>query len=213
MNDQSKLELERLHQRVAELESELQVKAPETWSRSDVPFYPTYLAWSGAILGMIGAVASLLLNVIGSLIVGQHPLKLVQVYLTFPMGEQALSESVDTGIVLAVGCCLYILTGAVLAIPLQLFLVRFLPNANLWQRLGVATVAGLLLWAVNFYLLIAWLQPWLFGGNWIVELVPPWIGAITHIVFAWVVAALSPWGRFERNPNAMIHEDGQPHAT
>ena len=90
-----------------------------------------------------------------------------------------------------------------LAIPLQIILVRFFPNASLGKRLAVATVLGLLLWAVNFYLLIAWLQPWLFGGNWIVELVPPWIGALTHLVFAWTVAALSPWGTFERSDSAM----------
>ena len=70
------------------------------------------------------------------------------------------------------------------------------------MRLAIGTVLGLLMWAVNFYLLIAWLQPWLFGGNWIVELIPPWIGALTHVVFAWVVAALSPWGRFERDVTA-----------
>ena len=203
MNDtESKQELERLQQRVAELESKVKSIQPDTWSRDDIAFYPTYLAWSGAILGMIGAVASLLVNVIGSLAVGQHPLKLIQIYLTFPLGENALAEGVDTGIIMAVGCCLYILTGAVLAIPLQLLLVRFFPHANMAMRLVFATVAGLLLWAANFYLIIAWLQPLLFQGNWIVEMIPPWVGALTHLVFAWVVAALSPWGTFERKPNA-----------
>ena len=198
MTNDSQQELRQLKDRVAELEGQIQSLAPSTWNREEVPFYPTYLAWSGAVLGMIGAVASLLVNVIGSLAVGQHPLKLIQIYLTFPLGEQALMEGLDTGIVLAVGCCLYILTGAVLAIPLQLVLVRFFPDGEFATRIGVATVVGLLLWAVNFYLLIAWLQPALFGGNWIVEMVPPWIGAITHLVFAWVIAALSPWGRFQR---------------
>ena len=67
------------------------------------------------------------------------------------------------------------------------------------QRLVFATVAGLLLWAVNFYLILAWLQPLLFDGNWITDpkLIPPWIGAATHVVFAWVVAALYPWGTID----------------
>ena len=199
MTSDSQQELRKLKERVAELESQVTRLSPNAWNRSEVPFYPTYLAWSGAVLGMIGAVASLLVNVFGSMVVRQHALKLIQIYLTFPLGEKALSEEMDTGIVLAVGCCLYILTGAVLAIPLQMILTRFVPNGNLGVRLGVATVAGLLLWAVNFYLLIAWLQPVLFGGNWIVEMIPPWIGAMTHLAFAWVVAALSPWGRFERS--------------
>ena len=204
ISNESQQELKRLQERVAELESEVRAQKPSSWKRETVPFYPTYLAWAGAVLGMIGAVASLLVNVVGSLAVGQHPLKLIQIYLTFPLGEKALDAGLDTGIVLAVGCCLYILTGAVLAIPIQLILVRFFPAAKLSLRLGIATVIGLLLWAVNFYLLIAWLQPSLFGGNWIVEMVPPWIGAITHLVFAWVVAALSPWGTFERREYSSV---------
>ena len=40
-----------------------------------------------------GVQDALLVNVIGSLAVGQHPLKLIQVYLTFPLGEKALSSA------------------------------------------------------------------------------------------------------------------------
>ena len=36
---------------------------------------------------MFGAATSLLFNVVGSLMVGQHPLKLIQVYLTFGNGS------------------------------------------------------------------------------------------------------------------------------
>ena len=200
--------LDELQQRVAELEAELKAlrppapsesDKPATWTRSGGRFYWTYFAWAGAILGMFGAVASLLVNVIGSLVVGQHPLRLIQVYLTFPMGEKALAEDLDTGIILAVGCCLYIFTGMLLAIPIHLLFARFLPNSTLIQRLLLATVAALLMWAVNFYLILSWLQPLLFGGNWITDpaLMPPWIGAGTHVVFAWVVAALYPWGTLD----------------
>lgn len=196
MNDEAKTQAEiaRLRRELQDLESQAKQSSNPTWDREKAPFYPTYLAWSGAVLGMIGAVSSLLLNIVGSLIWEQHPLKLVQIYLTFPLGEKALSDDFDTGIALAIGCCLYILTGAVLAIPIQLVMARFYPDADIKKRLLVGTVVGLVMWAVNFYLLIAWLQPWLFDGNWIVEQIPPWIGAITHLVFAWTVAALSPWG-------------------
>ena len=201
-NQTKQQDLDALRKRVAELEAELKSVQPTTWTRAEGGYYSTYFAWAGAILGVFGAVASLLLNVIGSLAVGQHPLRLIQVYLTFPMGEKALADDLNTGIVMAVGCCLYILTGMVLAIPLHMLIAKFLPTAALKKRLMFATVAGLLMWAVNFYLILAWLQPWLFGGNWITDpsLIPPWIGAGTHLVFAWVVAALYPWGTLGIHP-------------
>ena len=131
-NEKSKQQtLDELRQQVAELEAELEPSQSDYLDKIRAEFYATYLAWSGAVLGMFGAAASLLFNVIGSLAVGQHPLRLIQIYLTFPLGESALDESVDSGIVMAVGCCLYILTGMVLAIPLHLTLARFMPDAKL----------------------------------------------------------------------------------
>lgn len=200
--------LEELKRQVAELEADLEPARPTTWSRSETGFYSTYAAWSGAILGMFAAIASLLVNVIGSLVVGQNPLRLIQVYLTFPLGEKALGENIDTGIVMAIGCCLYILTGMVLAIPIHMLMVKFVPKGTLMQRLAFATVVGLLLWAVNFYLILSWLQPLLFGGNWITdpEYLPPWIGALTHLVFAWTLAVLYPWGTMESGAPAATTE-------
>ena len=201
-NDPTKRQqLDELKRQVAALEAEIEPTPSKTWSRSETGFYSTYAAWSGAILGMFAAVASLLVNVIGSLIVGQNPLRLIQVYLTFPLGEKALAENLDTGIVMAIGCCLYILTGMVLAIPIYMLMAKFVPKGSLAQRLAFATVVGLLLWAVNFYLILSWLQPLLFGGNWITnaEYLPPWIGAFTHLVFAWTLALLYPWGTMAMN--------------
>ena len=44
----------------------------------------------GFLLGLLGAMASLLFNVIGSLVAGKNPLELIRIYLTFPLGEKAL---------------------------------------------------------------------------------------------------------------------------
>jgi hypothetical protein len=57
-------------------------------------------------------------------------------------------------------------------------------------------VLSLGIWLVNFYVLLEHLQPALIGGNWIVEQVPWWVAALTHLVFGWTMALLYPYGVF-----------------
>lgn len=188
-------ELQELRRRMAQLEEKLQTRPPHWEARE---FYFTYHATTGLILGMIGASASLLFNVIGSVLVKQDPLQLIKVYLTFPLGEQALADNFDNSIALAVGCCLYLATGMLLGIPFQLIVARFMPEGSLSSRLLLATFLGLALWLVNFYGVLSWLQPMLFGGHWITDpaVLPPWVGAATHLVFAWTMAVVYPWGMY-----------------
>jgi hypothetical protein len=190
-------ELEELRQRVAALESELGGQTAEPWQARD--YYTAYYATAGFMLGMFGALTSLLFNVIGSVLYGQHPLKLIQVYLTFPLGAKALSPQMDSGLALAIGCCLYIATGMILGIPFHLLMTRVTggsPKTSLTIRLAVATFFSLALWLINFYLILAWLQPLLFDGNWIVEEIPWWVAATTHLVFGWTMALVYPWGLY-----------------
>lgn len=198
--------LAELRTKVAELERELRSQ-PRVWRPGDTPYYGFYHATAGLMLGIVGAIASLLFNILGSLVVGQHPLRLIQVYLTFGLGEKALSPDFDTGMAMAIGCCLYIGTGMLLGIPIQMAIAKFIPDATLNVRLLFATVIGLILWAVNFYLVLSWLQPALFDGDWIVDpqILPPWVGAATHLVFAWTMACIFPWGK--------IAPDSQPQAV
>lgn len=187
-------EIAELRERLTELESELE---PERqWPPEG--YYGTYHGTTGFVLGGIAAIASLLFNVVGSLAIKQHPLRLIQVYLTFPLGEKALSNDFNTGIGLAIGCCLYIATGMVLGIVFQMAIARFIPNGSLGQRLGFATLLGIVVWAINFYGILSWLQPLLFGGDWIVngQYLPSWVAGLTHLVFAWTMALLYPWGAF-----------------
>lgn len=189
-------ELADLRQRVQQLEIELQA-APEHWQATE--YYATYHATTGFFLGGIAALASLLFNVVGASLVGlDSPLRLIQVYLTFPLGEKALSNDFSTGTALAVGCCLYIATGMVLGIVIQMIIARVMPDGKLGARLLLASALGIVLWLINFYGVLAWLQPMLFGGNWIVDpqLLPPWVAALTHLVFAWTMAILYPWGAY-----------------
>lgn len=200
-------ELLELRERVQQLESELATDAHgQHWPPQG--FYLEYYATTGFMLGMFAAAVSLLVNVIGAPIAGKSPLQLISVYLTFPLGEKALQlasqeggdvYAIGDGVMLAIGCCLYLATGMVLGVPLFVALVRLTENRSTAYRFAVATVLSLLLWIINFYVLLAWLQPVLIGGNWITDpaILPSWVAAVTHLVFGWTLAALYPFGRFQ----------------
>jgi hypothetical protein len=189
--DNKLAELERLRSRVGELELELHATPPH-WQASD--FYTAYYATTGFLLGMFGAATSLLFNIVGSTLAGQHPLKLIQVYLTFPLGEPALQ--LNDGLTLAIGCCLYIATGMLLGIPFHVALSWLARGKPFSYRLAVGSVLAVSMWLAHFYLILAWLQPLLFGGNWIVQQVPWWVGALTHLVYGWTMVLVQPLGEY-----------------
>ena len=201
-------ELERLRAQAQQLEAEIvKEQAEKGWRPSG--YYTAYYATAGFVLGIFGAMASLLFNVIGAPIAGKTPLELIRVYLTFPLGEKALELSsagqggyaVGDGVILAIGCCLYLGTGMLLGIPVYLALTRFAAKGGLIARLAVATVVSLAIWAFNFYAVLSWLQPLLVGGdpgNWITnpKFLPWWVAAATHLVFGWTIALLYSWGAY-----------------
>src|SRR5262249_38309445 len=114
--DTKQQELEQLRARMHQLETELEQPAVPEWPPRG--FYGAYEVTTGFVLGGVAAMTSLLFNVVGALVNGLHPLQLIRVYLTFPLGVEA--ENLESGLALAVGCCLYILTGMVLGVPFQL---------------------------------------------------------------------------------------------
>jgi hypothetical protein len=168
---------------------------------SPTPGWPPdryYLLWHvlvGLTLGGIGALVSFAANALGAPLFGVHPLQLIRVYLTFPMGARALEA--DQGLILTVGATLYHVTGGLFGIAFHLMMTLFLDQASWAKRFVVATAFGIGLWIFNFYLVLSWLQPLLLGGNWIVRSIPPWVGALTHVTFAWTMLAGEVWGRFE----------------
>ncbi|MFQ5462467.1 MAG: hypothetical protein ACE5E5_07550 [Phycisphaerae bacterium] len=195
MNREAKLsELKKHRGEVARLEAELATDRAATSTWAPKSYYTTYHILAGMVLGLIGAASSLLFNVVGAAMVGKHPLELIRVYLTFPLGEKALS--LDSGFALAAGCCLYLGTGMFGGIPFHLVLSRYFADARLAVRFSVATIMGVAVWIINYYGLLAWLQPALIGGNWIVEQVPILVAVLTHLVFAWTLLLVDQWGRF-----------------
>jgi hypothetical protein len=190
MDRQEKLrELERLRAEVDKLEEEL----AEQWPPPS--FYPAYQVLAGFVLGIFGAATSLLFNIIGSLVVGQHPLQIIRVYLTFPLGETALAT--DNGLILAIGCCLYLATGMALGILFQILLNRYLSKDTLGRRFAAVSVLALALWLINFYAILSWLQPALFGDSWIIREIPWYVGALTHLIFGWTMLLVQPLGMFD----------------
>jgi hypothetical protein len=184
-------ELAELQQRVARLQHEVEAP-PKHWQAEG--FYTAYYATAGFMLGMFGAMTSLLFNVVGSALINQHPLRLIQIYLTFPLGQQALE--LNGGLTLVIGCCLYIGTGMLLGVPFHLLLTWSTANSKVSYRYLVATILAASMWLVHFYLILAWLQPLLFEGNWIVEQIPWWIGLVTHLIYGWTMALVYPLGQY-----------------
>ena len=187
-------ELSELRSRVAELESEVgPATEGQRWRQTS--YYTMYFATAGFFLGGIAALVSLMFNIVGSSIAGDPPLQIVQIYLTFPLGEKALT--MDSGTALAVGCCLYIGTGMILGVPFHLLLTRFTEKSKLLARLAFGSVLAISMWLVHYYAILAWLQPLLFDGNWIVEKIPWWVAAATHLVFGCTMVLLYPFGLYK----------------
>ena len=189
-------ELETARARVQQLEAEL---ARELASRQSQAggYYAAYYATAGFVLGIFGAATSLLVNVVGSVAVGKQPLELIRVYLTFPMGERALEyNAIDNGVALAIGCCLYLGTGMLLGIPFHLVLSRWTGDSGLIARLMLASLLAVGVWLISFYGILSWLQPLILDGDWIVQQIPPWVAALTHLVFGWTMALVYPLGLY-----------------
>lgn len=206
VDEQKQQELAALRDRLQQLEGEITAEATVgQWPPKD--FYLEYYATSGFLLGIFGAMTSLLVNVIGAPIAGKSPLELIRVYLTFPLGEKALQlaaqqadvYAIGDGVMLAIGCCLYLATGMVLGVPFFIVLVRLTEKSSIGVRFAVATGLSLVLWLINFYGILSWLQPALIGGHWITDtaVLPTWVAIVTHLVFGWTLALAYPLGRFQ----------------
>jgi hypothetical protein len=194
--------LTRLREEAARLQAEIEAeafgRAAGEWARRG--YYLTYYATTGFFLGMVAALVSLMFNIAGSTIAGKDPLQLIRVYLTFGLGGRALDPAFENGLALAMGCVLYIATGMLLGIVFHVVLTRYAAGATLAGRLVWASGLAVAVWVVNFYGLLSWIQPLLFGGNWITSTdpvyLPWWVALATHLVFGWTMAVIYPWGLF-----------------
>lgn len=191
-------ELAELQARVAHLEEQINAEAAGPFRPKG--YYAGYYATTGFMLGIFGGMASLLFNVVGSTLTGRYPLEIIRAYLTFPLGDKAFDLPPEqNGLMLAIGCCLYLGTGMLLGIPLYLALTRWGDGKSIVVKFVIATIVALVIWLINFYGILAWLQPRVVAmsaENLIINRVPWWVAAATHLVFGWTMVLVYPLGEF-----------------
>ena len=218
LRERKQRELDSLQSQVASLQAELDYdrSGDQSWRGPD-HYYATYYATAGFFLGMLGAVMSLLVNVVGALLF-QKPsaVYLIQVYLTFNLGAKALEPEFSNSVALAIGCCLYIATGMMIGIPFHLILTYYTPNYTFWQRFAVGSALSIAIWLVMYYGVLSWLQPMLLAWvspntagphdpeylaqhiqPFILQKVEWYVAAVTHLVYGWTMVIVYPLGLYE----------------
>lgn len=179
--------------RAAIIDLEAQLQEPVTRSWPPVGFYLTFYIVAGATIGILGSVTSFAFNVLGSLLVKQDPLLFLRVYGTVFLGPKALTTD-DLNFFMLVAV-VHFSVGASAGAVFQVFISRFVPDRPLLQ-IVLGGIYGVLMWVVNFYLIISWLQPRLVGEAYVLELMPAWIALLTHLVYGLTLGVLQPLGRF-----------------
>ncbi len=184
-------EIARHRAAIGDLEARLSEPATPSWP--PVGFYLTFYIVAGATIGILGSVTSFLFNVMGSLLVKQDPLLFLRVYGTVFLGAKALTTD-DLNFFMLVAV-VHFSVGASAGAVFHVLVNRFVPDrAGLQIVLGA--LYGLLMWVVNFYVVLAWLQPRAVGEAYVLQLMPAWIAALTHIVYGLTLGLLQPLGRF-----------------
>jgi hypothetical protein len=156
-------------------------------------FYLTFYVVAGLMLGVLGSIVSFACNVLGSLLVRQDPLMFLRVYGTVFLGPAALTTD-DLNFFMLVAV-VHFSVGAVAGAVFHVLVNYFVPE-RVGLQIGLGALYGLLMWIVNFYVVIAWLQPRLFGEAYVLALMPAWVAALTHVAYGVTLGALQPLGRF-----------------
>jgi hypothetical protein len=176
---------------LVQLEAQLGERSPSMWP--PVGFYLTFYIVAGTTIGIIGSLASFAFHVVGSLLVNQDPLRILRVYGTVFLGPKALTTDDLTFFMLV--AIVHFSVGATAGAVFHVLVNRFVPGRGALQ-IALGALYGLLMWVVNFYVVIAWLQPRIFGEAYVLELMPVWIAALTHVIYGLTLGLLQPLGRF-----------------
>lgn len=188
-------EIEEHRAAIATIEARLRViEPPARPSWPPAGFYLTYYVVAGTLIGILGSLASFLVNVVGSLVVDQDPLRILRVYGTVFLGARALTTS-DLNFFMLVAV-VHFSVGAVAGAVFHVAVNKFVPDRPALQII-LGGAYGLCMWIVNFHLVLVWLQPRLVGEPYVLELMPTSIAVLTHLVYGLTLGILQPLGRFE----------------
>jgi hypothetical protein len=125
--------------------------------------------------------------------VNQDPLRFLRVYGTVFLGANALTtDELDFFMLVAV---VHFSVGAAGGAVFHVLVNRWVPDRPLVQ-IGLGAAYGLLMWVVNFYGILVWLQPRLVGQAYVLDLMPAWVAALTHVIYGLTLGVLQPLGRF-----------------
>ncbi len=177
---------------IAGLEAQLHdVRVAPSWPPEG--FYLTFYVVAGTMIGILGSLTSFACHVLGSLLLSQDPLRFLRVYGTVFLGARALTtEDLNFFMLVAV---VHFSVGALAGAVFHVLVNRFVPGRFALQ-IALGALYGLAMWVVNFYVVIAWLQPRLVGEAYVLELMPAWVAALTHVVYGLTLGVLQPLGRF-----------------
>ena len=165
--------------------------APGAWPPRG--FYLTYYVVSGLMIGVLGSLTSFLANVLGSLLLRQDPLLFLRVYGTFFLGKAALTTT-DLNFFMLVAV-VHFSVGAVAGAVFNVLINLYFPDRAELQ-VGLGALYGVLMWIVNFYFVILWVQPMLVGEAYVLQLMPAWVALVTHVIYGLTLGVLQPLGRF-----------------
>lgn len=195
--DHSEIEREiaRHREAIAALEAQVAATAAVVPQHPWPPpgFYLTFYVVVGAVLGIVGSLVSFLFNVFGSLMVDQDPYYILRVYGTVFLGQEALTtDNLNFFMLVAV---VHFSVGA-LAGSVFHVVVNWFGLSGAGRQIALGAAYGLLMWIVNFYFVLTWLEPALVGQAYVIELIPAWVGALTHILYGVTLGLLQPLGHF-----------------
>ena len=156
-------------------------------------FYLTFYVVAGTMIGILGSLVSFLFHVVGSLLVNQDPLMFLRVYGTVFLGEKALTTDDLTFFMLV--AVVHFSVGAIAGAVFHVGVNWLVPDRPVAQ-IALGALYGLLMWLVNFYGVLIWLQPRLVGQPFVLNLMPAWVAALTHVIYGLTLGLLQPLGRF-----------------